>query len=279
MPQLYQPKTELRSPFIFSQSSLQDYADCARRFQLRYIEQLQWPAVETAPILENEHRLMEGQQFHRMLQQHLLGLPAEKLARMANTESLSRWWQNWLDFRNADEQRDLSSLHPEISLSAPIGTHRLIAKYDLISVKDGRATIYDWKTYQKRPGDAAMAQRFQSKVYQALLVLAGAHLNNGQPFAAGQVEMVYWYADFPSEPTRLVYSTERFTQDWATLNNQVSELSAKQSFPPTGDEKKCAFCVYRSYCARGIAAGQGQYLEDGQVEIEVNLEQIQEIEF
>src|SRR5574341_339738 len=79
-------------PFTFSQSSLQDYADCPRRFQLRYIDQLAWPAVETEPVAENERRQQEGQLFHRLAQQHLLGLPAENLARLANTPNLERWW-------------------------------------------------------------------------------------------------------------------------------------------------------------------------------------------
>ncbi|NCT22292.1 PD-(D/E)XK nuclease family protein, partial [bacterium] len=66
-------KSEIQSPFTFSQSSLQDYADCPRRFQLRYIEQLAWPAVETEPALENERRQQEGLLFHRLAQQHLIG--------------------------------------------------------------------------------------------------------------------------------------------------------------------------------------------------------------
>ncbi len=79
-------KSELDPYFSFSQSSLQDYVDCPRRFQLRYIEHLAWPAIETEPLLENERRLREGQQlFHRMVQQHLIGLPVEKLTRMAGT--------------------------------------------------------------------------------------------------------------------------------------------------------------------------------------------------
>ena len=49
-------KSELPGSFIFSQSSLQYYFDCPRRFQLRYIEHLAWPAVETEPVLENERR-------------------------------------------------------------------------------------------------------------------------------------------------------------------------------------------------------------------------------
>ena len=92
-------KSDLPASFKFSQSSLQDYFDCPRRFQLRYIEHLAWPAVETEPVLENERRQQEGNFFHRMLQQHLLGLPVEKLTRLANSPDLSRWWENYLAYK------------------------------------------------------------------------------------------------------------------------------------------------------------------------------------
>lgn len=266
-------KSELPTPFTFSQSSLQDYVDCARRFQLRYIEQLQWPAIETEPALENERRQAEGQQFHRLAQQHLLGLPAEKLARLAISENLSRWWANWQDFRNL---ADFGSLSPEIGLSAPIGEHRLVAKYDLIAVKNGRATIFDWKTYHKRPKNEAMSARLQTRVYQALLVVAGAHLNGGQPFSPEQVEMIYWYTDYPQEPAKFSYTQAQHKRNWDELTKLVSEISTQGSFPLTGDEKKCAYCAYRSYCDRGARAG-----DEAEVELndfEISLEQIQEIE-
>ncbi len=280
MPETSPLKTELPAPFLFSQSSLQDYDECARRFQLRYIEQLRWPAIETAPVLENERRQVEGQQFHRMLQQYLLSLPADTLTRMANTENLGRWWENFIksDLANLGKQQD-ANLYPELTLSAPIGRHRIMAKYDLIALKPGAATIFDWKTYHKRPQDAWMSARLQTKVYRALLIVAGSHLNARQPFAPQQVEMVYWYADFPGEPAKFPYTEAQHQRDWNSLNILVNEISAKQSFPMTSDEKKCAFCPYRSYCERGIQAGEGDELEAEISVMDVTLEQIQEIEF
>ena len=277
-------KTKLSTPFTFSQSSLQDFTDCNRRFQLRYVEKLQWPAVETAPILENERRQMEGQQFHRMVHQSILGLPAEKISFIVNNSkgsNLERWWDNYLSARRTilaslDEQNNF----PEQSLSSPLGKHRVTAKYDLIAVKDGQATIYDWKTYQKRPKDEWMAVRWQTKVYLSLLLKAGAHLNHGQPFIPEKIEMVYWYADFPTEPSRFKYNATRFERDWDELTNLVSEISSKQSFPLTNDEKRCGFCPYRSFCERGVSAENGENLEpDAISDWDINLEQIQEIEF
>ncbi|MBC6941055.1 MAG: hypothetical protein DWB59_13745 [Anaerolineae bacterium] len=100
---------KLPQPFTFSQSSLQDYFDCPRRFELRYLEE---------PVLENERRLAEGSFFHRLAQQHLLGLPADKLTRLAASPDLSRWWDNFQ--RDFGDPRELGSLRPETILSAPV---------------------------------------------------------------------------------------------------------------------------------------------------------------
>ena len=277
-------RSKLPSPFIFSQSSLQDYVDCNRRFQLRFIEQLQWPAVETAPVLENEHRQIEGQQFHRMVHQSLIGLPAEKINSMASSagsENLARWWGNFNDARKTSlAGLDDRALFPEQTLSAPLDGQRIVAKFDLIAVKDGHATIYDWKTYHKRPKDEWMAVRLQTRVYLSLLAAAGAHLNNGQPLAPEKIEMIYWYADFPSEPSRFPYDTARYQRDWKGLSSLIRELSSRQSYPLTEDEKKCGFCAYRSYCERGVSAQDGDEVEAGaEPGWDLNLEQIQEIEF
>lgn len=279
-----QLKSELPLSFTFSQSSLQDYFDCPRRFQLRYIEQLAWPAVETEPVLENERLQQEGQLFHRMIQQHLIGLPADKLARLANTPDLSRWWENYLAASDLHRLKDLGGLNTELTLVSPVGTHRLLAKYDLVVVKPAeKAIIYDWKTYHKRPRDEWMAARLQTRVYRALLVQAGAYLNNGTPFQPEQVEMVYWYSDFPSEPARFPYNAAQYKRDWDALTGMVNEIGNHRHFPLTEDEKKCAYCSYRSYCNRGEKAGtldQDEADVDAEdISFDINFEQIAEIEF
>ncbi|HUH96564.1 MAG TPA: PD-(D/E)XK nuclease family protein [Anaerolineales bacterium] len=263
--------------FTFSQSSLQDYADCPRRFQLRYLEHLNWPAVDSEPVLENERRQAEGQLFHRLVQQVLLGVPSQVLSPMAHPPNLERWWNNF-----EKEFAALQGLRPEFALSAPIGNHRLEAKYDAVAIRDNRALIYDWKTYAKRPRDEWMAARWQTRIYRALLVQAGGHLNNGRPFKPEQLEMIYWYADFPSQPARFPYDAAQFKRDWSAIEKVVDEISAAQAFPLTEDEKMCRFCVYRSYCERGSQAGQGEQAEgdsESDPAFDVNFEQISEIEF
>jgi CRISPR/Cas system-associated exonuclease Cas4 (RecB family) len=276
-----------------SQSSLQDYMYCAQRFKLRYLDRLSYPAVETEPTLENEKHQQEGEYFHRLVQQHLIGIPAEQVAKFANTMNLQRWWENFQSSKDltslrealvkrSNGDRNLAGLYTEATLSAPLGKHRLLAKYDLITVQDGKAIIYDWKTYRKRPRNEWLAARMQTRVYQALLVKAGAHLNKGNPFEPEQIEMIYWFADFPNEPARFTYTAAQFTRDWDLLLKLSDEVATASSYPLTEDRQKCLYCTYRSYCERGIQAGTMEQAE-GEMEAEelfdVNFEQIGEIAF
>jgi hypothetical protein len=279
----------LRPPFNFSQSSLQDYVDCLRRFKLRYLDKLVYPAEETEPALENEKHLQEGQQFHRLAQQFLLGIPTDKLAPLANTPNLQRWWENFISAKDLTGLRDLSGLYPEVTLSAPLGDFRLVAKYDLIAItEDERIVIYDWKTYRKRPRNEWLAARWQTRVYRSLLAAAGNQFNvptggiGGKPIVPDRCEMVYWFSNYPDEPARFPYDEVQYKRDWDALLKLTEEIQSASDYPKTDDRQRCAYCPYRSYCDRGIQAGDPEMLEaemEAESLFDVDFEQIGEIEF
>ena len=78
--------------FLFSQSNLQDYTDCPRRFYLKYIQNLAWPSIESEPIKENEHFRILGEIFHKMVHQFYLGISSDRLSEMVGDPLLSNWW-------------------------------------------------------------------------------------------------------------------------------------------------------------------------------------------
>jgi CRISPR/Cas system-associated exonuclease Cas4 (RecB family) len=284
-----------RSPlppgFQFSQGSLQDYIDCHRRFQLRYLVQLAWPAVESEPVLESERFMQQGARFHRMVQQHLLGISAERLAMLAKDEDLLRWWENYLRATNPSGAQEPKGIFPEVSFSTAIGNFRLVAKYDLVVVStDGRLVIVDWKTSRRRPRRQWLAERLQTRVYPYVLVQAGAQFLQRETIQPDQVEMVYWFADFPEQPERFVYTVQDFRQDEMYLQGLVDEIAFRGSqgeFELTSQEACCAYCVYRSLCERGVQAGMLEEMpEESDVglstsgeQVFLDFEQIAEIEF
>jgi CRISPR/Cas system-associated exonuclease Cas4 (RecB family) len=275
--------------FHFSQGSLQDFVDCRRRFQLRYLLHQSWPAVPSEPVLEAERFMQQGGRFHRMLQQHLLGLPAERLAPLAQEDNLSRWWENYLRFSQEGGLQALSGAgaryYPEITLNAPLGSYRLLAKLDLLTVDpNGRALILDWKTARKRPRRPWLAERLQTRVYPYLLIQAGAFLNAETPFQPEQVEMVYWFAEYPDQPERFPYTASVFQADRDFLVELAASISVLEDddYPRTTVVRRCEYCIYRSLCERGVKAGSLDGLDNfGEDEQEpfIDFEQTLEIEY
>jgi RecB family exonuclease len=322
----------LPTDFQFSQGSLQDYVDCPRRFQLRYIQRLAWPAVEAEPPLENERHLQQGAAFHRLVHQHVLGLSPQRLSSTITDEDLSRWWHNYLESAPVDPS---ASLYPEVVLSAPVSGHRLVAKYDLIALMGSsglsrspstrpfdfpfdfaqgklrtgpssierprlppieKAVILEWKTSRKRPQRKWLAERLQTRVYPYLLVRAGSHLLESgdgglemgawRPFQPEQVEMVYWFANFPQDPERFPYDAAQYEADDHYLASLIEEIKGlgDEDFPLTTQERRCRYCPYRSLCQRGVRAGSFDEMEDelkwgDDFEVAFEFEQIAEIEY
>lgn len=272
----------LPAEFKFTQSNLQDYVECARRFELRYIQELKYPAVEAEPIIEHEKHMQQGATFHHMVHQHHLGVPESVLTKLAHDAPLQTWWANYLNSKlNLPEQR-----HAETTLTAPLAGFRLLAKYDLLAIAQGeKAIIVDWKTGQRRPNRTALKNRLQTIVYPYLLVRAGAHLNGGVEIQPEQVEMLYWFADAPDQPERFAYSAEQYQQDEQHLSDLINEINTRTVFDLTSQELRCKFCNYRSLCRRGVAAGsldevdEDILVDDADADIDFDFDQIMEVEF
>jgi CRISPR/Cas system-associated exonuclease Cas4 (RecB family) len=246
--------------FQFSQGSLQDYVDCPRRFQLRYVLRLAWPAPVAEPMLTYEQHMHDGEAFHRLVHQHILGLSPERLSLCVQPEQedLYRWWDN---YRSTAPARLPGSRYPELGLSAALGDgdHRLGARYDLVIFNPGReAVIFDWKTASARPRRSALALRLQTRVYRYLLVRAGSALNGYLPLVPEQVRMVYWFAEFPDDPETFEYDARQYGVDEAYLADLLRQIAAcgDQDLATTADARACAYCVYRSLCERGTRAGE-----------------------
>jgi CRISPR/Cas system-associated exonuclease Cas4 (RecB family) len=272
---------KLPEGFAFSQSSLQEYADCPRRFQLRYVLGVQWPmAHETFPLAwERSARL--GAAFHRLVQQHLLCIEPGKLASAAKEAGVAAWWHAYL----SDPPRDLPPVRrAELSLSAPLASHRLAARYDLVATEPGsRAVIVDWKTTESRPQRVQLAARLQTQVYLYVLVEASAEVNEGQPLAPAQVELLYWFANHPQQSERFTYDRAAHTVAGRRLGSLGAEIATVDmaEWALTPRTEHCRNCPYRTLCDRegGPTPGEAVVPETEVEAVDFDLEQIAEIEF
>ncbi|MBW7885859.1 MAG: PD-(D/E)XK nuclease family protein [Caldilineaceae bacterium] len=288
--------------FVFSQSSLQAYADCPRRFWLAYVAQLPWPAIEASPVQEHEAHMRQGATFHRLVERTEIGIAPERVAADLHGD-LALWYDAYQRFR----PNDLPVEHVEIErvLAIPFvdsdspgkiaraemgqaaqngettaSGYRLAAKYDLIAAEQGgRVVIVDWKTARRRSDPATLRFRLQTIVYPYVLVEASSALPWG-PVRPEQVEMRYWFTAAPSQPVVFRYDAAQHEANRARLAQLLKEILAgadEAGFPKVPDtiqnrRRFCAFCVYRSRCNRGESAGNLDELDDPEDFFAVDLE-------
>jgi hypothetical protein len=277
--------------FLFSQGNLQDYVDCQRRFQLRHLLHLAWPAVEAEPFLEFEHKMEQGARFHRIVRQHLLGISTPDIEGSIRDDTIiDNWWLNYKHLRDEGLLRQIleSSKHfEEITLSSPISRFRLVAKYDLLIIQpDGKLIIMDWKTSQNHPKHKWLADRLQTHVYPYVLASAASTLTRYLQPDQVDIEMIYWFANQPDQLESYRYDLNSYEYDARYLENLILAIDRKPDaiFPLTADINRCLFCTYRSLCNRGIKPGELHQLDEWQEVIStenfsIDYDQIGEIEF
>lgn len=280
---------DMNEGFRFSQSILQDFLDCRRRFRLRYIDRQLWPAVESEPFMENERLLDFGQRFHRIVYQFFMGVPEEDLRGMIKEHELEIWWSNFYKFAQRMKgagRWEESAKFVEYVLSAPMGEYRLVAKYDLILITPaGKVQIYDWKTSQRRPRREWLHGRMQTIVYPFLLLHANIPLPDSLEIRAENIQLIYWFSNFPDQSEVFGYSEERYQNDMKNIQGIVSLIKNLEysDFSKTSNLERCQFCEFRSLCDRGKEAGTHYEFDlsdpEGMSEYEYDLEQIGEIKY
>jgi hypothetical protein len=244
----------LSDNFIFNQNSLQNYIDCKRRFYLKEIIKLQWPALESEPTRVQDERTALGAAFHLLCNQYFCGVPETAIRESINSREALQWWDAFISLG----LKPAPHLLPEKAITVPFMDYRLTVHYDLlITNQSGRYFIYDWKTNLKQPQRTTLAKRMQTIIYPMVLQLfcESNTPGNSQP---ENISMIYWYPGFPEHPIEFQYDQATYTSQKSDLANLITEITRneKEDFSMTEKISHCLFCQYRSFCSRGEKAGE-----------------------
>lgn len=234
--------------FQFTQSKLQDFLDCPRRFYLKYIEGQRWPAPVTEPQELFEAKSARGKQMHQIIEQHLLGIPLQAVEQqIAEGDAILQDW--FAEYQTQYKAiADMPRRYAEISLSTTLQDHPLLAKFDALLIDDQHnVTAIDWKT-GPLPKPEQLEKRMQTVLYLVVLYHASAAVAGQQPNS--------YTLQYISLETG---ETQRFTVNAHSVYNlemqllDVIQLILSSNFDKAESELPCRFCVYRGLCARGTA--------------------------
>ena len=269
----------------FSQSNLQDFKECPRRFQLKVINQLSWPAAYLEPLSHLEHATELGNKFHQICHQYFSGIDPISLEKSISNPDLRIMWESFFDFAKNIQPDDRFS---ELILTTPFLGHQLIAKYDLVlRTAEGKTIIYDWKTAKRKPSRSVLSQRYQTFLYPYIFAKAGLSLFDIEELSPDEINMNYWYP-LSSEPEEnFPYSDHLYSENTKELTETILNIDrlmeSEIGFPLTEDLENCSKCIYRSYCERGDRAAEIDIFteidQEDLSDVHFELDDIKEIEF
>ncbi|MCY4467028.1 MAG: PD-(D/E)XK nuclease family protein [Chloroflexi bacterium] len=272
----------LPETFVFSAKNLQSYADCPRRFQLRYVERWRSPtmtAAETADELAYEKRVRQGAKLHQLAKLSQQGIPQDLLKAAIQDDNVALWFDELL----SSALHDLPGTRlPEKRLQTSLNGRRLMAQVDLLAYEPGGDfVIVDWKTGNYVPDRESLRQRWQTIVYLYVAAKAGERLY-GAELPAERVRLDYVYLARGGQRISFAYSPEQMRADAALLSGLMDEIQSVSDFPLTANRRHCRFCAFRVHCERG-EAGSLDHVDfddlDETGDAELDFEQIGEYAF
>ena len=195
-----------------SQSHLKLLSLCPRKYQHTYLDQLLVPTASS----QTREQAELGQQFHRIMQQHWMGLNvAPILETSPHLKSRFKAFQahppDYIDGHCVTEhQRRFKLSH-----------YLLVGIFDLLVTNATQGQIIDWKSYIKPNSPHPLQNSWQSKLYPYLLA-------NTSTLHPDQISITYWFAETQSpqdsHSITFPYSQSLHRQIHQTINTLLQQL-------------------------------------------------------
>ena len=235
-----------------TQTQISAYEKCRRFFFLKYIRRLAWPVGKA-----DARNMKQGEIFHLLVRQLTLGFPEETLLIPDGDEKIRLWIDNFCRekplaaFDHVLAEKEVSSFYSDVLW---------LGKFDALAVHDDRLSIFDWKTTAVRPDPEKYRYSPQTRLYRFLARICGPRLLGAglHEIPAENIEMIYWFPEFPDLKISLPYSEEAYQEDLTYMRLKAHEMSSalEADYPECDKPRICSRCDYFAYCFPERAAAE-----------------------
>lgn len=232
--------------FTFTQQSLSTFEACTRKFRLKYIHRLHFPASHEADSIQ---QLRRGNDFHLMAYRYFMGIPtgAEWIAK---EDAFCRSWMERLQARFVlqPSRRYLPEYRLRITQPYP-----LEANIDLVEWNEDEMVVWDWKTGMQGRGGGVQASRllsgWQTVVYMYMIKELSLRLT-GREWECSKIHMHYWSPETGRDIAVLEYSDALHESFQKRLLQKIDEILHHNAllFDRAVVEKSCRYCEYKKLC-------------------------------
>lgn len=249
--------------FYFTQHALKAFDSCPLKFKKRYLEKIRWGEP---PDENTRKQIQRGRDFHLLAQRYFIEIEQGDITANTDNELLEKW----LYALKSRFVLDPEALYfPEYKLRMKTDRVNLEANFDLLVVKNGRITIWDWKTGNSSfmTGDNSKNKRLktslQTIVYLVVLKELGYLLLDGG-IRCTDMKMCYWQPEPAAVLAEINYSDSMHETFYASLIDRIETIQ-KYDYTLFNKEQyrnHCRFCEFNALCNHGKVDYEAVHWED-----------------
>ena len=230
--------------FYYSQNSINTFKSCPLKFKYKYIENVNWKSDEIGNRDYYEN-LELGTEFHLICERYFSNIPTG-----LNDEPKYEKFNEWLNkIKKLIPIVDYNKYIPEYEIRYKKEDMKLLAKYDLIVIKENEIEIWDWKTENRKLTYKNTESRVQTIVYLYVLGETLSLFNKNIPYE--NITMNYYQPDYMDEPIVIKYSLHKRKLYEEKLKFYINTITYSDFDVPNDElknNKHCGFCEFNKLC-------------------------------
>ncbi|MGL4912510.1 MAG: PD-(D/E)XK nuclease family protein [Romboutsia sp.] len=235
--------------FKYSQNSINTYKSCPLKFKYKYIERINWKHddIESREYYDS---LKFGTEFHLLCERYFSNIP------LGITISTNPKFVKWIEkVKKLVPIEDRFIYLPEYEVRYNLNNIILIAKYDLVVIKENTIEIWDWKTENKKVDYKNAEGRMQTIIYMFLAKEVIPKLFDIN-IDTKNIKMKYYQPEFDEQGVSISYSDEKHNINKNTIvsyidkiqNTKYEEEQENYKYDLVKNKKHCTYCEFNKLC-------------------------------